>query len=154
MAAESIKLYLNEHEFFKGMNREFLDLVCRNMVEEEFENQQCVFQQDSSAEHFYIIRNGKVNVEVPSLVGAPLVLQSLTDDGVLGWSWLIPPYKWRFEASAAQPSTLLTFDGTALRDHCEQNPSFGYDILKRFATLMMYRLDAARIQAIEAFEQG
>lgn len=154
MASESIKYYLNEHDFFKGMTTKFLDLIARNVVEEEFATHQCVFQQDSIAEHFYIIKQGKVDVEVPSLVGAPLVLQSLTDGGVLGWSWLIPPYKWHFEARATQPSTLLTFDGMALRDHCDQDPSFGYDILKRFAKLMMQRLDAARIQAIEAFEQA
>ena len=144
----------NGVEFFKGIDPEFLDLIANHVVEQEYASQQSVFQQDSDAEHFYIVKQGKVNVEVPSLVGAPLVLQSLTDGGVLGWSWLIAPYKWYFEARAVQPSTLLNFDGKALRDHCDRDPSFGYDILKRFATLMMYRLDAARIQAIEAFEQA
>ncbi|MFC1665224.1 Crp/Fnr family transcriptional regulator [Pseudomonadota bacterium] len=154
MASESIKAYLNEHEFFNGINPEFLDFISDHVVVQEFASQQCVFQQDSDAEYFYIVKQGKVNVEVPSLVGAPLVLQSLTDGGVLGWSWLIAPYRWYFEARAIQPSTLLTFDGKALREHCDRDPSFGYDMLKRVAVLMMHRLDAARIQAIEAFELG
>lgn len=153
MASESIKAYLIEHDFLQGMSPEFLELMARHVVEEEFSTQQCVFQQDSIAKHFYIIKNGNVDVEVPSLVGAPLVLQSLSKGAVLGWSWLIAPYKWHFEAHATQPSTLLTFDADALRDHCERDPKFGYDILKRFAALMMQRLEAARIQAIEAFER-
>ncbi|MDH3280018.1 MAG: cyclic nucleotide-binding domain-containing protein [Gammaproteobacteria bacterium] len=152
MMSGSIRTYLEEHEFFRGLAPEYLDAIDTHVTEEEYAAQQCVFAQDTEANHFYIVTAGQVDVEVPSLVGAPLVLQSLTEGSVLGWSWLIHPYKWHFEARAIKPSTLLVFDGRQLRARCESDPAFGYELLKRFAALMMHRLEAARIQAIEAFE--
>jgi len=152
MISDSIRAYLEQHEFVRGLSPEYLDLVEEHVTEEKFAPQQCVFAQDTEADHFYIVREGQVDVEIPSLVGAPAVLQSLSSGSVLGWSWLIPPYQWHFEARATKPSTLLVFDGKQLRDRCENDPAFGYEMLKRFAALMMNRLVAARIQVIESFE--
>jgi CRP/FNR family cyclic AMP-dependent transcriptional regulator len=62
----------------------------------------------------------------------------------LGWSWLISPYQWSFQARAEEDSELLQFDGTAILARCEQEPKFGYELLKKFAGMMSMRLEAAR----------
>ena len=68
----------------------------------------------------------------------------LGKDQVLGWSWLIPPYKWNFQAMPEEDSELLMFDGKTILAKCEKDPRFGYELLKKFAGLMSVRLDAAR----------
>jgi hypothetical protein len=65
-------------------------------------------------------------------------------DQVLGWSWLISPYKWNFQTRAEEDTELLEFDGMALLAQCEQEPKFGYELLKKFAGLMSVRLSVAR----------
>jgi len=45
---------------------------------------------------------------------------------------------------AQNDSELLMFNGAAILAHCEQDPKFGYGLLKKFAELMSLRLDAAR----------
>ena len=71
-------------------------------------------------------------------------MQSLGAGQILGWSWLIPPYKWNFQARAEAQTALLAFDGDAVLARCEEESNFGYALLKRFASLMAERLGVAR----------
>jgi CRP/FNR family cyclic AMP-dependent transcriptional regulator len=86
---------------------------------------------------------------VPALVGPLLELQVLGDNQMLGWSWLIPPYRWNFSARAVEDTELLEFDGQAILARCEKDPKFGYELLKRFTTLMSERLNAARLKMMD-----
>jgi CRP-like cAMP-binding protein len=81
---------------------------------------------------------------MPAIMGPSLEIQALGKDQVLGWSWLISPYKWNFQAMIEEDSELLMFDGNVILARCEQEPKFGYELLKKFAELMSVRLDAAR----------
>jgi CRP-like cAMP-binding protein len=84
-------------------------------------------------------------------MGPALVVQVLGTDEVLGWSWLIPPYKWTFEALAESDSRVLVFDGKALLQLCESDHHFGYALMKRFTSLMSERLHAARIKMMDSW---
>lgn len=105
---------------------------------------QILFRQGENADKFYVIRNGSISIQMPAIMGPTLEIQSLGKDKVLGWSWLIAPYKWNFQTRAEEDSELLQFDGNAIRARCEQEPKFGYELLKKFAGLMSERLHAAR----------
>ena len=83
-------------------------------------------------------------MQIPAVMGPSIEVQILSNNQVLGWSWLISPYQWHFQARAEEDCELLEFDGAALLAICEQDPKFGYQLLKRFAALMSERLDASR----------
>ncbi len=51
-----------------------------------------------------------------------------------------------FQARALTPVTLLTFDGEFLRRKCEDDPLFGYVLMKRLLLLVSERLDVVRGQ--------
>ncbi len=88
-------------------------------------------------------------IQVPSIFGPPLTVQTLGDGELLGWSWLIPPYKWHFEARADSDLQVIEFDGARLRQRCEEDPALGYQLLKRFSALMSDRVQAARMKMME-----
>jgi len=77
---------------------------------------------------------------------------TLGEDQVLGWSWLIPPYRWNFLARAVEESDLLEFDGGAILARCEEDPKFGYELFKCFAALMSERLAAARQKMMDQWD--
>ena len=57
---------------------------------------------------------------------------------MLGWSWLFPPYRWHFDAPRRRRACArLAFDGACLRGKCEADPALGYDLMKRFAQVIM-----------------
>ena len=110
-----------------------------------------LFSQGTAAEHFYVLREGTVQIRVPAINGPALDVQTLGADDVIGWSWLIPPYQWTFEARAQTDSTLLVFDGKAILQECEQDPALGYALMKIFAALMSRRLHAARRKLMDSW---
>ncbi len=115
----------------------------------EIKKGQVLFRQGEFADKFYIVRNGQISIQVPAVMGPTLEIQTLASNQVLGWSWLISPYQWSFQAKAEEDSELLEFDGAAILAQCEQEPKFGYELVKKFAALMAERLDAARQKVMD-----
>ena len=144
MNNQSIPEYLSNHTFFSGLREEFVMFLGQYVKTLEIKEGHILFQQGELADKFYIVRNGRISVQIPALMGPTLEIQSLRADQVLGWSWLISPYQWHFQAKSEEDSTLLEFDGASILARCEQEPRFGYELLKRFAALMSERLDVSR----------
>ncbi len=144
MNNQSITEYLSTHVFFSELKTEFVELLSEYANTLEIKQGDTLFHLGERADKFYIIRHGCISIEVPALMGPILEIQSLCTDQVLGWSWLISPYQWHFQARAGEDSVLLEFDGVSILARCEQDPEFGYQLLKRFAGLMSERLDISR----------
>jgi CRP-like cAMP-binding protein len=140
----SIAEYIANHDFFAALNDDYLKLLAEFATERQIASGKVLFQQGKPADKFFLVRKGKVSVQVPALVGPALELQVLGKDQVLGWSWLIPPYRWNFVARALEDTEFLEFDGRAILARCETDPRFGYELFKLFTALMSERLNAAR----------
>ena len=151
MADADVRNYLGQHPFFAGLTPQHLDLVSSLATPARYGTQQRVFKYDTDANQFYVLRDGKVGVEIPAIAGEPLRIQTVGNGGVLGWSWLIPPYRWLFDARALAPSEIVVLDGARLRAECENDPRLGYELMKRFAVLMAERLNASRTAAIRHY---
>ena len=144
MSKQSIEDYLSTHTFFSGLDDSFVKFLSNSATGLQIKKGEVLFKQGTHADKFYLLRNGQVSVQVPALMGPSLEIQNLGEDQILGWSWLIPPYRWNFMARAVEDSELLEFDGSAILARCEEDPRFGYELFKRFTALMSSRLDAAR----------
>ncbi len=144
MNQQSIEDYLGNHAFFKGLGDSSIKFLAECASERSLQEGEVLFKQGNKADKFYLLRDGRIAIQVPALMGPALEIQSLGKDKVLGWSWMIAPYRWHFLARALEDSIVLEFDGSAILERCENDPRFGYELLKRFAALMSERLDAAR----------
>lgn len=151
MSEDQVADYLRSHTIFSDLDPAHIEILAQHVRETKFAAGELLFRQADSAEHFYILMDGSIQVEVPSIMGPELVVQTLGTDEVLGWSWLIPPYKWNFEAKAEHDSNVLVFDGKALLQICEKDNNFGYALMKRFARLMSERLQAARMKMMDSW---
>lgn len=151
MTDPTLTVYLAQHPAFQGLSAEQVAQVASFARLAQFAPGERVFEHDTRAAEFYIVRQGKVTVEIPAIAGEPLVIQTLGDDSLAGWSWMIPPYRWSFDARAAAPTTVVAVDGVKLLAACEEDPRLGYELMKRFAALMAERLNAARRTAIRHY---
>jgi len=149
---QSIENYLSTHSFFAGLEDGFMKFLSNSAKELRIKEGGVLFQQGKPADKFYLLRSGQVSVQVPALVGPTLELQVLGEDQMLGWSWLIPPYRWNFQARALEDTELLEFDGSVILARCEEDPKFGYELFKRFAALMSERLDSARQKIMDQWD--
>lgn len=148
---ETLEPILSEHPFFHGLDERYLKLVVGCASNVRFEAGQFIFHEGEQANHFYLIRHGIVALEVFAPNRGSLTIQTLDDGEILGWSWLIPPYQWRFDARAVENTRAIALDGKCLREKCEEDHDLGYELLKRFASILGQRLEATRIQLLDIY---
>jgi CRP/FNR family cyclic AMP-dependent transcriptional regulator len=152
MSDTALTVYLARHPLFQGLDSQHIARIAGHATEAPYKAEQRVFSQDTEATNFFILREGTVTVEIPALDGEPLTIQNLGPGATLGWSWLIPPYRWLFDARATSDCRVIAVDGKALRAACDENPVLGYELMKRFAALMAERLNAARQAAVRHYQ--
>jgi len=154
MSIETLEKILAEHPFFKDLKKEYLELILGCAKNVFYKAGEFIFREGEEANEFYIIRDGRVSLEISVPGKEPVVIQTLEDGEVLGWSWIIPPYYWHFDAKAVEPTRAIALDGKCLRNKCEEDHSLGYELLKRFVTIVEQRLQATRIQLLDLYGAG
>ena len=107
--------------------------------------------EDDPADTFFLVRRGRVAIEVHSPAGGPIVIETLGPDAVVGWSWLVPPYRWHFDARAVGPVGAIGVDGACLRAKAESNPELGYALMKRVAAVLLERLQMTRVRLLDLY---
>ena len=147
--ADSIVQQVAGASLFAGLAPDVTAFLAANARVRRLEDNEVVFHYGERANHFYLVTKGRVSVEVAAIEGPALRLQELEPGAVLGWSWLIPPNRWSFQARAVTAAEVIEFDGDAVLTQCEANPTFGYALMKRFSALMSERLQRARERMVE-----
>jgi len=154
MAIEDLERILIEHPFFDGMKQEHMDLLVGCASNARFEGGQFILREGEEANSFYLLRQGQAALEIYTPGRGPLSIQTLGAGEVLGWSWLVPPYRWRFDARAIELTRAIALDGKCLRQKCEEDAELGFELLKRFSQVMVEHLQAARFQLLNVYENG
>ena len=130
--------------FFKGMNDRHIRVLAGCACRIHIEKGTIIFHQGETANRFYLIEEGTI------VLDRRIVAGTIGGGGVLGWSWLFPPYQWQFTARALTQTYGLFFDATVLREHCKTDPSLGFELFKRMGKQMVTRLQSARRRVLEA----
>jgi hypothetical protein len=90
-------------------------------------------------------------VEVIAPQRGAITIETVGDGELLGWSWLIPPFQWHFDARALNLTRAIALDARCLRGKCDADPALGYELLKRFSQVMEQRLEATRLQLLDLY---
>ena len=149
---ETLEPILAKHPFLKGLEPEHLKILVGCASNVRFNAGQFLFHEGEAANEFYMIRQGKVAIQIQGAERGPITVQTIGEGEVLGWSWLIPPYYWRFDAQALELTRAIALDGKCLRTKSEEDHDLGYQLLKRFADIIVERLEAARLQLLDVYK--
>ncbi len=148
---DTLEPIIAQHPFFADLNSEFTNLMVGCASNVRYKKGDYIFREGDPANTFYLIRHGKVAVEISAPQHAPIIVATLEEGEILGWSWLLPPYQWKHQARATEEVRAIALDGKCLREKCEQNHDLGYELLKRFARIIEQRLEATRLQLIDVY---
>jgi CRP/FNR family transcriptional regulator, cyclic AMP receptor protein len=151
METHSLEPLLREHPIFQGLDRAHLDLLVGCASNIRFDPSQPIFKTGEEADRFYILRSGKVAIEIDAPPHGPVIIQTIGEGDVLGWSWLFPPYRRNFDARSIELTRAIALDAKCLRGKCEKDHDLGYELMKRFAVLMLDRLKATRLQLLDLY---
>ncbi len=140
---------LAHHPFAEDLPPDMLATIsgcCSNAV---YHPGDYIFREGEPADHFFLIRQGMVALEIHLPQGSPIVVETLESGDIFGWSWLVSPYRWTNDARASEQVRLVKLDGACLRGKMESDHSLGYEIYKRFVPIMARRLATTRLRIVE-----
>ena len=150
----SIDKLLEQIPVFEGLSQEHLELIGGCAANVRFDEGQMLFNEGDHADRFFVVRHGLVAIELYSPQRAKVTIETVRDNGVVGWSWLIPPYRWHFDARAVESTRAVSLDAECLRGKCEEDTKLGYDLMQRFAQVMTKRLQNASMQLLDVYGRG
>jgi CRP/FNR family cyclic AMP-dependent transcriptional regulator len=142
---------LATHPFFAGLPEEWLERLSYQGKRTVHHAGSRVFREGSRADRFWLIRHGRVTLELTVPGRGDVVIEQLGAGAVLGWSWIFPPYQWHFTAVAAEQTLAIELDGPGVRRLCDNDPALGYELTRRFAAVLLDRLQAARLRLVELY---
>lgn len=154
MNIENLERIIGSHPFFAGLGPEFTRLVCGCTRNVTFAPGDYLLREGQDANEFYLLRAGRVAIEVAAAGRGILPLMTAGEGEIVGLSWLIPPYRWRHDARALTQVRALGIDACCLRDKCDSDHHLGYELMKRVVPVLLARLESARLQMLDVYGNG
>ena len=135
---------LADHPFMSAIPIESLGRLTANAQVQTYTAGTTIFAEGKPADRFFLIRHGLVRLDMNTADSGLVEVETLGADAALGWSWLFPPYRWQLSATAVERTTAMVCDAAALRATMAADPAVGYELMRRFAGVMLDRLQATR----------
>jgi len=97
---QTMEEVLGSHPFFAGLNAGAMRLIAGCASNVHFAEGEFLFEEGHEANQFWVIRRGRVAMQLESPGQGAIVFDTMDEGEVVGWSWLVPPY--RFFADGRQ----------------------------------------------------
>ncbi len=148
---EHMEATLTAHPFLAGLSPHHLSLVaeCASLV--NFAANQVIFTAGEEARKFYLVRFGRVAVEIHRPRRGPKTLYTLGEGDVLGTFWSEEELVWFFDARAMEVTRAISLDFGCLKAHCDQNPELGYELLRRFVRAQAKMLKLLKLRLVDFY---
>lgn len=151
MESKSIAPLLAENPIFSNMSSDHRELLAGCGRNVRFEEDTHLVREGDPAERFFVVREGRVAIEVYAPQRGAVVIQTVEEGDVVGFSALFPPYRWNFDARAVVATRAFSFDARCLREKLQADTKLGYELTTQFAQVMLKRLQATRLQLLDVF---
>jgi len=148
---ETMAPILAAHPFFKGLDSRYLKLILACASRETFKPGGFLCRDNEEARKFYVIHHGRVAVEIYRARRGPVTIQTLRDGEVLGWLWFDHPYHWHLDARALDLTRVISLDVSCLLDKCNQDPAFGYELMRRYAHHLAVQFRVTKVQLADFY---
>jgi CRP-like cAMP-binding protein len=154
MKMKKIDALLADVPALEGLAPAQLALIAGCGQNVHFESGSVLFREGDPADTFFVIRRGAIALDIHVPAREPVTVETLHDGDLLGWSWLFPPYKWSFDGRALEEVSAISLDGACLRGKCDTDHELGYELMKRFAQVIVERLQATRLRLLDVYGRG
>lgn len=148
---EDLRRLLEEHQFLKGLSTEQTRVLVTCVDNKRYREGEFLLREGQAADVFYLLRLGRVALEIDVPGRGPMQMESLGPHDVLGISSLVPPHREHLDARVVEPVVALTFDGACLRGKMQADPALGYALTARMLAEAYKRLERVRLQRLDVY---
>ena len=139
---------LERQRFLHGLRADQLDALVATASEVMFPAGHRVFAEDGHVGSFWLIESGYVALDMQVPGERPVIIGTVGIGGLLGWSWLLPPYQWAFGAVCVTEVRAIEFRAPAVRDRCAADTDLGHELTRRMFQVLAGRLRDTRSRLI------
>ena len=147
-----LEIALAKHPFFLDFAPAQLSAVASCANTAIFDAGTYLFREGEPAGAFFAIQRGRISIASITPHEGPVTIQTVGDGDILGWSWLLPPYRWHFGARAIEATSVVAFNAACVREQLDRDPELGFRMMRRFAQVMAARLEAMSSQLMSVYE--
>jgi CRP-like cAMP-binding protein len=149
---EDLTRILRAQPFFGDLDDTKLATLVGCAKNTRFHAGEYLLREGDAASTFFLVREGRVSLEVHIPSQPALRVESVGPGDVLGLSWLFPPARVHLDARADGTVLALALDGACLRGKMEADPALGFAIAKRLLALTVQRLERVRLQRLDVYK--
>ena len=137
--------------FFAGVSHDELAGLAAATSSIEVAAGDFLARSGEAADHLYAVVSGRAGIEIAATGREPIVVATVHAGEIVGWSWFVAPFRWRFDVVAMDAVQALAVDAVALRAAFAADHELGYRLAQRLVTVMAARLDATRLQLVDVY---
>lgn len=110
-----------------------------------------LFEEGGLADQCWVMLAGCVMIDTVVPARGRTTVQSIGPGELVGWSWLVPPYRWHFGATVVSPTRAAVVETGALRMLADEDPALGYQLSLILIEALLNRLQATRIRLLDLY---
>ncbi|MFO0564574.1 MAG: cyclic nucleotide-binding domain-containing protein [Polyangiaceae bacterium] len=152
MAIESLARSLADQPFCKELTQAQVEFLAGCAKNARFAAGEYVVREGQLADAMFLIRSGRIAIESHVPTKGSIQVDSLGPGDVLGWSVLLPPFRWHLDARALEPTLAFSLDANCVRGKVQADHSFGYAFTLRLLAEASQRLAQARLQQLDVYK--
>lgn len=142
---------LRAHCFTRELSERDVERIVGQASVERLPAGTTLFREGQPAHDLYLVVEGRVAVEMHVPGRGAQVVDTVEACETVGWSWLVAPYRWFFDARTVTDVTVVRVDAGVLREMADADPAFGYALMRQVAAVMLERMQAARLRLADVY---
>ena len=146
--AEVSAAKLVTQQFLRAMPRSQVDALAETASEVMFPAGHRIFADGDYADKFWLIECGRVALDVLMPGTGPAIVGQVGIGGLVGWSWLLPPFHWAFGAVCVTEVKAFEFNAQRVRGLCAADPALRDEFTRRLFSVLAGRLRDTKARLI------
>lgn len=139
---------------FSALSHDELSVIEMFCARKKFIHGMRLFRDGDSADHLWVVESGLIDLrfDLPERESSDeSTLSSISANNIIGWSSLVPPYRYKLSAyCASDECKVVMIERDRLLGFMAKNPDAGYKMLSEMLKVVGSRFEKLRDTAAEA----
>ncbi len=151
MKTENLTRSLAAHPFVKQLPERYAAFLATCIRNERVKKGEFLFREGSEARRLYLLRSGKLRLEVESPGRGVVGFETLEEGEVIGWRILFGDSQWHLDCRCLESALLFSVEARCLQDKMQADTEFAYTFTKALLQQAHLRLQRARLHQLDVY---
>ena len=145
------------HELLNGLSPAEVDLVLALGTRITVPTGASLFRLGDPADRVFLTERGRIRLTLPMQVRGheeEILIEEKTPGQTVGWSALIPPYRFTLSAAAPIETEVIALPREALQRYFETVPAVGYKVTSNLAAVVGHRLQLVQAMWLREMQRS